>query len=617
VKKLQADWRFTLGERALDICSAVFSKTLHTTEVDLVVIGEHSLFVLSQNGALKLNRQLDYLPMSCCVNTLPTREGSRTAQNLLVATHTGSLMVYQDTKLMWAAKHDMVPLAVKVGTFDRLPGLVVCLGEEGGLVVSYMGTNPNMGVASPQDVKDLDYEAMDEEHRNILAKIRASTKQARVEPTDRLVLRFQTPQRLDGAGDAETPVQSRRSSFAGAEPHVMTIKVFASFQGSGAAENVHLQVITPSSMVADPSTLEQPYLDGNARTPLVWNVAVVSTPDHLPSSQEMEVVATYTAASGEFRTQSCSIRAPLCLFGKIIQPVKTASYRVTFETNTSPPQLRALFEDVILQSAYSDELMAQGSSAGNVVSFQFLSGEECTVLVSKAAGRYRLQSEHFHALWMLAVELSGRLETYFGSDAQSGGEPFRIRFEDPLPLLEFFSLIDQHFDCRQACRSLSAQLEAQAHQFRDSQKRLLIRYRDRNPTDLSHLDKLLEATLQQMNLLSEDIEAAQRDLVRLGGELGGACRLVNLLLKYKHGMSEAHYSSLCQCLSPQVTHNIESGWEEQTEANVSHVLRTALAKGGPREASTAPQVMPAMADTTKLKKHISLLCDRLAKGAQL
>ena len=91
------------------------------------------------------------------------------------------------------------------------------------------------------------------------------------------------------------------------------------------------------------------------------------------------MVATYTAASGEFRTQSCSIRAPLCLFGKIIQPVKTASYRVTFETNTSPPQLRALFEDVILQSAYSDELMAQGSSAGNVVSFQFLSGEECTV----------------------------------------------------------------------------------------------------------------------------------------------------------------------------------------------------------------------------------------------
>lgn len=164
---------------------------------------------------------------------------------------------------------------------------------------------------------------------------------------------------------------------------------------------------------------------------------------------------------------------------------------------------------------------------------------------------------------------------------------------------------------------MSAQLEAQAHQFRATQKRLLIRYRDRNPTDLSHLDKLLEATLQQMNLLSEDIEAAQRDLVRLGGELGGACRLVNLLLKYKHGMSEAQYSSLCQCLSPQVTHNIESGWEEQTEANVSHVLRTALAKGGPREASTAPQVMPAMADTTKLKKHISLLCDRLAKGAQL
>ena len=617
VKKLQADWRFTLGERALEISSAVFTKTLHATEVDLIIMGEHSLFVLSQNGALKSNRQLEFLPMACCVNTLPAREGSRSAQNLLVATHTGSLMVYQDTKLMWAAKHDIVPIAVRVGTFNRLPGLVVCLSDEGALMVTYMGTNPNTEVASPQEVKDLDYEAMDEEHRNILAKIRASTKQTRVEPTDRLVLRIQTPQRLDGVGSTETPVQSRRSSFAGGEPYVMTIRVFASYQGTGAAENVHLQVVTPSSMIAEPSTIEQPYLDGNARTPLVWNVVVISTPDHLPSSQDIEVVATYTAASGEFRTQSCCTRAPLCLFGSVIQPVKTASYRVTLESNYPPPQLRALFEDVILQSAFSDELMAQGSSANNVVSFRFLSGEECTVLVSKAAGRYRLQSEHFHALWMLAVELCSRLETYFASGAQNGPEPFRISFEEPLPLLEFFSLVDQHFNCRQACRNLSAQLEAQAHQFRATQKRLLIRYRDRNPTDLSHLDKLLEATLEQMNLLSEEIEAAQRDLVRLGGELGGACRLVNLLLKHKHNMNEAQYNSLCQTLSPQVTHNVERGWEEHTEAVVSHMLRTALAKGGPREASTSPQVVPAMTDTTKFKKHISLLCDRLSKGASL
>ena len=164
-----------------------------------------------------------------------------------------------------------------------------------------------------------------------------------MEPTDRLALRIQTSQRLDGVGNAETLVQSHHSSFAGAESHVMMIRGFTSYLGTGAPENVLLQVVTPSSMEAEPSALEQPSSISHTRTPLVWNVAVVFTPDHLPSSQDMEVVATYTSSSGEFRTQSCSIRAPLCLFGKVVQPVKNSvKTRYARDEPPSPPDLGAI-----------------------------------------------------------------------------------------------------------------------------------------------------------------------------------------------------------------------------------------------------------------------------------
>ena len=41
-------------------------------------------------------------------------------------------------------------------------------------------------------------------------------------------------------------------------------------------------------------------------------------------------------------------------------------------------------------------------TGANVLSFQFASGHDITVLVSKNAGRYRLQSDALEAMWMVS-----------------------------------------------------------------------------------------------------------------------------------------------------------------------------------------------------------------------
>ena len=76
----------------------------------------------------------------------PFPSGARSAggpENLLVATHTRSLLVYRGSTLAWSARGDTQPAAVAVADLGpALRGVIVTLDDAGALVVSYLGTDP-------------------------------------------------------------------------------------------------------------------------------------------------------------------------------------------------------------------------------------------------------------------------------------------------------------------------------------------------------------------------------------------------------------------------------------------------------------------------------------------
>lgn len=54
--------------------------------------------------------------------------------------------------------------------------------------------------------------------------------------------------------------------------------------------------------------------------------------------------------------------------------------------------------------------LASGASAGGgVVTLQYHSGQDVTILVSKGGSRYRLQSDCFEAIW-LVLHVSGAIQ---------------------------------------------------------------------------------------------------------------------------------------------------------------------------------------------------------------
>ena len=57
--------------------------------------------------------------------------------------------------------------------------------------------------------------------------------------------------------------------------------------------------------------------------------------------------------------------------------------------------------------------------------------------------RYRIQCDSFAHMWHMMRELVTRLASRFKMGASSD---FHIYYDSPLPLQEYFEIIDQHFE---------------------------------------------------------------------------------------------------------------------------------------------------------------------------
>ena len=112
---LQTYWSCQLGEPALDMFVAKFSRALGPGSVDIVVVGERSLFALREQGTVRLQKVLGNQIACACKYTVVASPGEAGAaltgttvdavdeeytttveeENLIIATETDQLMVFK------------------------------------------------------------------------------------------------------------------------------------------------------------------------------------------------------------------------------------------------------------------------------------------------------------------------------------------------------------------------------------------------------------------------------------------------------------------------------------------------------------------------------------------
>merc|ERR1712216_716597 len=122
-----------------------FSRSLSASQQELLVIGEHTLFAIKENGGIRTQKRLsEYSITSALAYRLPPESpDAPPMHNLLVGTQSGHLMIFRETQLIWCARlSHMIPCQMCVADVGGIKGMIVTMNDRGGLQISYRGRSP-------------------------------------------------------------------------------------------------------------------------------------------------------------------------------------------------------------------------------------------------------------------------------------------------------------------------------------------------------------------------------------------------------------------------------------------------------------------------------------------
>ncbi|XP_049901956.1 protein PTHB1 isoform X1 [Epinephelus moara] len=599
-KRLTPDWTFILGEQALDLCVPSFS---HSSS-SIFVLGERNLYCLRDNGQIRFMKKLEFNP-SCFLPYASVTDGTT---NLLLGNHTNMLLVYQDVTLKWAAQLSFVPVAIRVANFPEIKGVVVSLSSDGHLLCSYMGTDPSFFSTPKVDAREADYEQVDAEMKKLQKFIREATRTQdilpKAEAEEDLIVTVAVSSSMDN------PSQALIQDIDGLPVPSVTVQVKVKARCVVQASKLTVGIQPPLAVTQEQFVLEP--MGVGSSTVVAFSAFLNGR--YPAADLTGDVTVSYSSPTelnpkGVPRVLQSRFSLPLALVCVPSFPAKTTKFKITVDTNQPPVNLNAIFPEFSAKSEDKD---------GNSLAFQFLSGAKVTVQASKTSQRYRIQSDHFEDMWLVVKELVQRFDQHF---SKLGVKDFKKSFSGPLPLQEYFLSVDNHFQLRVSAQQYQDLLSERAVQFRAIQRRLLTRFKDKTPAPLQNLDTLLDATYSQVIALAEAAEENRALLEEAFVRLRSATHLLVLLLSLWQGLTPDQTAILEATLLPLLQDTPQLGWEESCDAAVSHLLRSCLSRSPKDQATSLAQAGGPMlglpSDTARLKKHITLMCDRIGKGGRL
>ncbi|XP_078253729.1 protein PTHB1 isoform X1 [Rhinoraja longicauda] len=594
-KRITMDWMVNIGEQALDIYMTSFNQA----SASILVLGERNLYCFKENGQLRFMKKLEYNP-SCFLPYTSVLEGTI---NILIGNHNNKLLVYQDVTLKWVAQLPHVPVSVQVANFQSLKGVIVTLSDSGHLQCSYLGTDPSFFQAPKVESRELNYDEMESEMKELNKIIRVAAKTSDILPkaenNDDLNVTVVVSPNLDTV--SQVPDNS-------VDVPVPSISLKVTIWSQFAVQDVKLSVCVQSPLAVTQDQMCFAAIEpGTSRSVTLSVFLKESFPPAILGGDTAVSYRTPTERNPEGvpRIAQCTFSLPLKLICQPVQPSKNAVHKITIDINKPPVNISVLFPDFLGESDHEQM---------NVLGFKLLSGSTITLLSSKTSSRYRIQCDQFEDLWLITKGLIQHLEETFASEEH---KDFMCTFPGPIPLQEYFQLVDRHFELRLNAEKYKELLSERAVQYRAIQRRLLTHFKDKTPSPLRNLDTLLDGTYRQIIALADAAEENQANLYQAFTRLKSATQLMVLLIGLWQNLSRDQMAILEAAFLPLTQDSQELGWEECVDAAVVHLLRTCLSKSSKDQALNPTNQLSMPKDTCRLKKHITLLCDRLSKGSRL
>merc|ERR1719428_2524019 len=127
-----------------------------------------------------------------------------------------------------------------------------------------------------------------------------------------------------------------------------TVRLVLTLQGKKDVENVTIALKAPSCFMVSQNSI---YIDkvSPGGTPQVIQVYFRVLNSCLAAGLNIVACASYFSGNNEPRTSVCDFRLPFALVAKLIQPVKSATYKIQLDCNRQPPPLQTIFNDMLSQ----------------------------------------------------------------------------------------------------------------------------------------------------------------------------------------------------------------------------------------------------------------------------
>lgn len=651
-------------------------EAIQTRTSDIVVLCLYHLYVFSSAGACMFAQKLDVEGIS--LKSYPVSRCE--VDNILVGTAIGSIDVYSNYELVWSAKiPSTAALALGVGTMCGTEGMIVVLGEDQRITVSYLGTDPVETPLKLLESRVQQYGEMVDEIESLSSVVKEVDNQMKrigINNKGRKNLQGSSPS--SGSSSVTMPSKKKRnvedgtvdssegsvSAGVGAEEDKERIKVQVSFSNV-VREGQYNAVKTTIRIFLGPCTpvectVSDVLVQFQAARPLQctpsafrldvlekgtpWEGVVDIAPYNdeavmmIPSSLQLLVVVSgavdpfpiptsFTSSSrmGNVSPPNSNIffsqRRYVLPFSLVATPTEVAakSMACSLQLNTEkavPPSLLELFRD----------FSSMGSFTENTLGVEYSNGEKAVVLVSKNAGRFKVKSTTMEGLWLLFSALLSHIQDYYHVQ----GETVETELPDLIPLLEYQSVIRKHQAIRKEVEVGEARLEQAAAFYRLAEKRLLSRLIETNPCNTNALELLLTESNFIIQQAMERIALAKSRLLQAAAMLNACSQLfcTCLEVKCKTTITPREVSVLRALFQCRISDDMNEIWEE----SVYEVLRSwrRRIEGSSEPAPLSLDQLEGVVTGTRedveshdeyklsrLEEHLQWLVDHLMKGKPL
>ncbi|KRT83422.1 hypothetical protein AMK59_4143, partial [Oryctes borbonicus] len=365
-------------------------------------------------------------------------------------------------------------------------------------------------------------------------------------------------------------------------------------------EEVHLSVTVQKPITVVPSS--ELYTNLTTTTSLICCIYIGAS--YAIPNLEIEVVASYITNLGVSRVCTKTATVPLHLVYETCPPLKDGQHRITLNLSENSVPLLELFPEFMGENSLS--------SASNAIGFKhfMVNSPAVTILVAKSYRRYRLQSDDIICLNLLVQEVTRRLKNNVNN------ANITISYTSQLPITDFLTYVKEHFETNQKVTNLQNELNVLSSQYRQIQKRLVVKFKQRNPTPLGNLDILLQTTYEDIINAITNLTEEKNQLLDSQIKLACVLNLIQCLLNLID-TNDKNMEAINATFLSRIYDYENQNWEDVIDAALCFLLRTSLAKSEKDKLRAPHTSFEEVKDIPKLEKHFTQVLERIAKGCAM